>query len=58
MVAGVTGATSIATGGGHSCAVIAEGKVQCWGDNRDGELGNGVIARQTPVAPRLSCPDK
>jgi len=33
--------TQIATGGGHSCAILENGKVACWGDNSDGQLGYG-----------------
>jgi alpha-tubulin suppressor-like RCC1 family protein len=32
---------SIASGGGHSCAVATNGDVTCWGANADGELGDG-----------------
>ena len=53
----VTGAIDIAVGGGHSCAILGDKTVQCWGDGREGELGNGVMARQTPVAPMLTCPE-
>ena len=33
-----------ATGRGHTCAVVAEGQVLCWGDDNFGQLGNGVAA--------------
>ncbi|MEP7156440.1 MAG: RCC1 repeat-containing protein [Betaproteobacteria bacterium] len=33
-------ATGVAAGDGHACA-IAEGKVQCWGRNEFGQIGNG-----------------
>jgi alpha-tubulin suppressor-like RCC1 family protein len=31
---------SVATGYGHSCALLVSGQVQCWGDGSYGKLGN------------------
>jgi len=39
----ISGATSIATGGDHTCAVFDGGKVACWGSQEDGRLGNGMF---------------
>lgn len=33
---------SIATGAFHTCGIARDGRVWCWGDNRDGELGDGT----------------
>jgi len=41
-VAGVQSATAIGMGNNFSCAVIANGRVKCWGDNRKGQLGIGT----------------
>jgi alpha-tubulin suppressor-like RCC1 family protein len=47
-VTGVTDAVRIASGKNHTCVVRSSGKVSCWGDNQDGQLGNGQTnARST-----------
>ena len=33
---------SIAAGASHTCAVLADGRLLCWGENGSGQLGNGV----------------
>jgi alpha-tubulin suppressor-like RCC1 family protein len=40
-VKGLSGVTAIATGGSHSCALLADTSVKCWGENDEGELGTG-----------------
>jgi len=53
VVKGIARATSITAGALHSCASLADGAVKCWGDNLDGQLGNGTMTnRLTPVAVR------
>ncbi len=50
-VLGITTALSVALGGmGHSCAVLTDGKVKCWGQNDSGQLGDGTTTHSsTPV---------
>ena len=52
LVANITTATSVsARHSTHTCATLADGTVQCWGYNGDGQLGDGTTAtkRLTPV---------
>ena len=41
-VSRITTATSIALGYYHSCALLTDGKVKCWGRNDYGGLGDGT----------------
>jgi alpha-tubulin suppressor-like RCC1 family protein len=57
-VAQLAGAiTHLAAGQAHTCAVVDNGdadQIWCWGDNRAGQLGNGIDLAQTPEAERYS----
>ena len=44
---------SIAAGDGHTCAITAAGETWCWGDGRNGRIGNG-LARVELVPVRLT----
>ena len=46
-----TGVLSVASGGEHACAIVSGGGVQCWGSNRDGQLGIGSKDKDFHSAP-------
>jgi uncharacterized repeat protein (TIGR02543 family) len=39
----------VASGGSHSCAVLLDHSVECWGSNQNGQLSNGIFPLQTRV---------
>ena len=45
-----TGRTAIAvvTGNAHTCAILDDGSLKCWGDDQYGQLGNGAITGNQP----------
>jgi alpha-tubulin suppressor-like RCC1 family protein len=53
-VSSISTATAIAVGGnqaGHSCALLSDNTIQCWGANDYGQLGDGTQTdRSTPTA--------
>jgi hypothetical protein len=50
-VAGLTIATQLGIGGATSCARLMDGTVECWGDGRQGQLGDGTLttSRRDPL---------
>jgi alpha-tubulin suppressor-like RCC1 family protein len=50
VVAGLHDVIRIATGYKHSCAVLADHTARCWGNNEDGQLGDGTWDPQTETS--------
>ncbi len=48
-VSGITTAVAISAGGWHTCALLQDGTVRCWGRNEDGQLGNGAVITSPPT---------
>lgn len=50
-VSGITSGEAVSVGGTHACAQVGVNGVECWGQNGDGELGNGGTQKEsaTPV---------
>ena len=44
MVQGISTAQYMTTGDEHSCAVLADGTMKCWGRNHHGQLGQGSLS--------------
>ena len=48
-VDGLSGVIKVVVGGSHSCALLDDGTVACWGDNGVGQLGIGTMGGAYPV---------
>jgi alpha-tubulin suppressor-like RCC1 family protein len=47
VVAGLSGVTAVATGGQHTCALLSDTTVRCWGDNTYGQLGDNAAQKNS-----------
>lgn len=47
-------AVKVATGGNHTCAILDDGKLKCWGSNYNGQLGLGHTDNRGDTGERLS----
>ena len=47
-------ASAVATGDNHTCVILSDGSIMCWGSNNKGQLGNGnTISSDRPEAINL-----
>jgi len=53
LVPGVTGCRQVAAGDSHSCALVDDGAVYCWGHNLDGQTG-APPSEQQPLPRRVA----
>lgn len=51
-----SGATFIASGDRHACAVFAGGEVACWGQNQSGEAGQPTAVTKSLLFPKFIAP--
>jgi alpha-tubulin suppressor-like RCC1 family protein len=50
----LTGVRQIAAGGSHTCALLVNGRVLCWGGGPGGQLGNGATTTASLPVPVLT----
>lgn len=52
-------ADRIAAGAGHSCAIVGDGALYCWGGGESGQIGDGVARPfpETALPTRVALPD-
>jgi alpha-tubulin suppressor-like RCC1 family protein len=43
----VSGVTQVSAGSSHTCAIVANGALKCWGRNVNGQVGNGTAVDQS-----------
>ena len=44
-------ARRVSLGGQHSCAVVNDNNVKCWGSNKTGQIGNSALQRELSAKP-------
>jgi alpha-tubulin suppressor-like RCC1 family protein len=50
-VQGIENASQVTAGDKHTCALLDDGTIKCWGEGIDGKIGDGAgITRKSPVS--------
>jgi alpha-tubulin suppressor-like RCC1 family protein len=53
----ITNAVAISAGGWHTCVLLEDGAVRCWGDNTWGQMGDGAtLISPAPLSPITPTP--
>ena len=53
VAGGLNGVQAIAAGNEHTCALLADGSVRCWGINHSGQIGDGTRGFSFPEPSRI-----
>ena len=51
-VKNIVNATQISSAENHTCALLSDGTIKCWGDNAKGQLGNSDLGNTDPNQPK------
>ncbi len=51
LVPGITTATAVSCGADHTCVILSDGTVKCWGYGQYGSIGDGILADHKVLAP-------
>src|SRR5678816_1980660 len=49
IASGTVNPVTLHTGLEHTCTLVGDGRIQCWGSNQDGQLGNGDSTTDVPL---------